>query len=589
MLLAGGSVLLSSCRVATEDPVVVEFVSPYWKPAIQSAAEAITTVGGLEAITLTLAEYHISLRQFAVGVGRYGEQANQIGYTLARLEPPSEARLAHASLLAVADSLVRIVASAQSFLAVEDLRLITAMVAELGVARANLFRFVAAIADETSRDVMGEQLAVLGELTFVPSTISRFAVMVGEFDSEIEMAARLGRYSPDARLAAQYPGWSEIARHFDAEGANAAAQIWDQRGFRVRIEMVPDIAIAVTVASDPLGIADWREPLWTYDLPFDVVGLAVSDDGGSWVCISREGQVLVLNRQGVVNWQRELNIPADGIAVNGDGTIAVGYGFFLAPLDDTGRPLWPQVKDQADNQIIEHIGFAAEDMMLARTTNNRGEGRAFIHRRDGRRWRLDAGSHSSGIGVSQLSADGSTLAVGTTGADVEQVVTVYQAGSGTTRTLVTFQPESSLVEMALSANGALVLLGTDKGLAIHESASGRLLHHIPLDVQAIRADPLGRVVYVSTTSGLKAFGFDGQLIWSNQNFAPSRFKVSANYLVAMTSPTTVSVLTATGIHVGDAGTLAPIREFALGRLADVLCVASAERLLQAWQLPAVEN
>ncbi|MDE2862060.1 MAG: hypothetical protein OXL33_01240, partial [Chloroflexota bacterium] len=71
----------------------------------------------------------------------------------------------------------------------------------------------------------------------------------------------------------------------------------------------------------------------------------------------------------------------------------------------------------------------------------------------------------------------------------------------------------------------------------------------------------------------------------NLDLAPRRIAASNNYLATVTEASTISVLTATGEHLGDATTLAPVRAIALAADVDILIAASAEQRLQAWQLP----
>ena len=281
-----------------------------------------------------------------------------------------------------------------------------------------------------------------------------------------------------------------------------------------------------------------------------------------------------------------MNFPADGVAVNGDGTLTAGFGFFVAPLDRTGEPVWPQVKDQADNQLIEQVEFAPDNLLLARSANNRGEGGAFIHRADGRKWRLDAGAHSSGIGTARLSFDGSVLAVATGGAAIEPVVSVYELRDQVTFLRTNFSSDSVITGLALNSDGTRLVLATGLGLEIRSAGDGQLLHRVPMEIVNLEPDPLGRVVYVTTPADLRAVDMDGRVIWQNANFAPRRLAVSHNFLAAVTGTATISILAATGSHLGDATTLAPVRGIAMTREVDILIAASAEQRLQAWQLPA---
>ena len=584
-LLAGGALLLAACGPEPDTVAPLELVRPYWRPALQGAADAIEVTRQMESNTHSFAAGLISLRQYALALGRYGPEIGTIGRTLAQLEPPADARAAHQSLLESADSLTLAAAKMNAYLQDEDLRQVVVAVDSLKRARAALGGFVAAIADPGSRTAMEQQLQVLGEIEFRPNTVNRFAVLVGEFGSAVEASARLGRYDPDAELSSRYRGWAEVGRYDGATEALAAAADWDGRGFRVRVEPTPDIHIDVAISSPALSNRDWRELIWFHDLEFDPVAVAASGDGSAAATISRTGQVASVGYGGSRLWERDLNFPADGVAVNRDGSLTAGFGFFVAPLDRQGEPVWPHVKDQADNQLIEQIEFAADSLLLARSANNRGEGGAFIHRADGRKWRLDAGPHSSGIGSARLSLDGSLLAIATGGASPGPAVSFYDLRDEVTFLRNSFTTQDPISDLALSGDGSRIVLATASALEIRDTQDGRLLHRVPLEVINIEPDPLGRFVYVTTPASLSAIGMDGQTIWRNLDLAPRRLAASNNYLATVTEASTISVLTATGEHLGDATTLAPVRAIALANDVDILIAASAEQRLQAWQLP----
>ena len=99
-------------------------------------------------------------------------------------------------------------------------------------------------------------------------------MLVGEFGSAVEAGARLGPFDPDAELSARFPGWAEVGRFAGAAEALIFATQWDERGFRVRIELAPDVEIDVDVFTPALARRDWRELIWFHDLPFDPVAVA---------------------------------------------------------------------------------------------------------------------------------------------------------------------------------------------------------------------------------------------------------------------------------------------------------------------------
>ncbi len=588
VLFAGATLLLAACGPEPLGTPAPALVRPYWRPALEGAAAAIEVTRHLEGNTRSFAAGLISLRQYALAMGRYGSEIGDIGRSLAQLEPPAAARNAHQHLLESADALTDVAAKMNTYLREEDLRQVVAAVEDLRRARDKLGGFVAAIADPGSRAAMEQQLRVLGEIEFRPTTVNRFAVLVGEFSSAVEAGARLGRYDPDAELSARYQGWAEVGRFAGAADALEAATQWDGRGFRARIELAPDVEIDVTVTTPALAHRDWRELIWFHDLPFDPVAVAAAADASVMAAISRAGQVALVGGDGSPRWERDLNFPADGIAINRDGSLTAGFGFFVAPLDRGGEPLWAHVKDQADNQLIEQIDFTAGDLVLARSVNNRGEGGAFIHRADGRKWRLDAGPHSSGIGSARINFDGTVLAVATGGEALEPMVSIYELRDQVTFLRTSFGGDEPIGGLALSGDGTRVVLATGIGLEVRSASDGRLLHRVPMEIINLQPDPLGRFVYVTTPAALRAVGMDGRVIWQNPNFAPRRFVVSNNYLAAVTETSTISILSATGSHLGDATTLAPVRALAMAREADILIAASAEQRLQAWQLPSPE-
>jgi hypothetical protein len=588
--MAGGALLLAACgpeSVATPPP---QLVRPYWRPALQGAADAIEVTRQMESNTQAFAAGLISLRQYALALGRYGTEIGDIGRALAQLEPPSDARDAHQSLLESADALTLSAAKMNAYLEDEDLRQVVVAVDDLKRARAALGSFVAAIEDPGSRTAMEQQLNVLGEIEFRPNTVNRFAVLVGEFGSAVEARARLGRFDPDAELSSRYRGWAEVGRFAGAEEALQSAADWDARGFRVRVEPMPDIQIDVSISSPALSHRDWRELIWFHDLEFDPIAVAASGDAAAVATISRSGRVAAIGFGGSRLWDRDLNFPADGIAVNRDGSLTAGFGFFVAPLDRQGEPVWPHVKDQSDNQIVDQVEFAGDSLLLARSVNNRGEGGAFMHRTDGLKWRLDAGPHSRGIGSARLSLDGSLLAIATGGASPDHAVSFYQVrdddlGDEVTFLRNSFATQDPISDLALSGDGGRIVLSTGNALEIRSTADGRLLHRVPMEVVNMEPDPLGRIVYVTTPAALSAIGMDGQTIWQNLDLAPRRIAASNNYVATVTEASTISVLTSTGELLGDATTLAPVRAIALAEDVDILIAASAEQRLQAWQLP----
>ena len=584
-LLVGGALLLAACGPEPVTAPPLQLVRPYWRPALQGAADAIEVTRQMESNTQAFAAGLISLRQYALALGRYGPEIGDIGRALAQLEPPADARDAHQSLLESADALTVAAANMNAYLQDEDLRQVVVAVDDLERARSALGDFVAAIDDPGSRSAMEQQLNVLGEIEFRSNTVNRFAVLVGEFGSAVEASARLGRFDPDAELSSRYQGWAEVGRFAGAAEALQSAAGWDARGFRVRVEPTPDIQIDVSISSPALSHRDWRELIWFHDLDFDPIAVAVSSDAAAVATISRTGQVAAIGTGGSRLWDRDLNFPADGVAVSRDGLLTAGFGFFVAPLDRQGEPVWPHVKDQSDNQLIEQIEFAADGLLMARSANNRGEGGAFMHRADGRKWRLDAGPHSLGIGSARLSLDGSLLAIATGGASPGPVVSIYDLRDGVTFLRNSFTAEHPISDLALSGDGGRIVLATATALEIRSTGDGRLLHRVPMEIINMEPDPLGRIVYVTTPAALSAIGMDGQTIWQNLDLAPRRIAASNNYVATVTEASTISVLTATGEPLGDATTLAPVRAIALADDVDILIAASAEQRLQAWQLP----
>lgn len=589
-LLAGGALLLAACGPEPVAAPPLQLVRPYWRPALQGAADAIEVTRQMESNTQAFAAGLISLRQYALALGRYGPEIGDIGRGLAQLEPPADARDAHQSLLESADALTLAAAKMNAYLQNEDLRQVVVAVDDLKRARSALGEFVAAIDDPGSRSAMEQQLNVLGEIEFRPNTVNRFAVLVGEFGSAVEASARLGRFDPDAELSSRYQGWVEVGRFSGAAEALQSAADWDARGFRVRVEPTPDIQIDVSISSPALSHRDWRELIWFHDLEFDPIAVAVSGDAAAVAAISRTGQIAAIGTGGSRLWDRDLNFPADGVAVSRDGLLTAGFGFFVAPLDRQGEPVWPHVKDQSDNQIVEQVEFAGASLLMARSANNRGEGGAFIHRADGHKWRLDAGPHSRGIGSARLSSDGSLMAIASGGASPGPAVSLYDVrvddlGDEITLLRNSFTAEHPISDLALSGDGSRIVLATSAALEIRSTADGRLLHRVPMEIINMEPDPLGRIVYVTTPAALSAIGMDGQTIWQNLDLAPRRIAASNNFVATVTEASTISVLTATGELLGDATTLAPVRAIALADDVDILIAASAEQRLQAWQLP----
>ena len=278
-------------------------------------------------------------------------------------------------------------------------------------------------------------------------------------------------------------------------------------------------------------------------------------------------------------WSAETGIPTSSTAISPSGSALATFGFDIVLLDEAGRPVW-QRPFRPDNQLIEEATLTTNGFVVARTTNVSGTGHVFAYTPDGLFW----GPTQDYIGAASLdvSPDSSVVAVGSTKDGVSQVILIERSGNLAQR----FGVDGEIRKLMLTHDAGHTVVHSANGLVAYDNNRGDFFADIPFSADIVALGAADDTVFAASPRGVAAYSLAGSQLWFNDEVAPRSLVTSKSFVCGISSDTSVSVLRTNGEYVGEATTLTSIRSIALAPETDVLAIASAERNILAWQLPA---
>jgi len=549
---------------------------PYWAPALIAATDALELLRLFEVNSRALAQASLTPERYATAINKLGPQVTRLSERLIPLIPPPNAGETHPLLLNAADQLVLALQSVREFrLDGRREHLVTAIDA-IAAARASLTEFVERVGTGNAAEALTRRLDSLGDFDIQAGSVTRYAVLVGQFVTAAEARAKLKDFKADTVISVQFPRWVETNRWDHLDEAVAAAEVWNERRLEVRVERVRDVVFSLDLRRAPSS-AGWRELAWLQTITFDAAAIAVSDDGNLFALASRDGLVQAFGGGGEPLWSADTTIPTSGIAVSpGGGTVAV-TGFDVVLLRD-GLPVW-QRPFRPDNQLLEKAALSRDNFLAVRSSNASEIGHVFAYTSAGLLW----GPTQEYIGAADIDMDPETglVAVGSVKQEGNQVVLISPDGQLVQR----FGVSGRIRGVFLARNGQLTVVDTAAGLEIYDNERGEFQRDIPFEFTVIAPDPTGEIFYLGSPKGLAAYNLDGAQLWFNDRVAPRSLMVSEDYVCGLSSNTSISVIQSDGVYIGEATTLASIRATVLAPSTNLLVAASAERYVLAWQLP----
>ncbi len=574
--LAAVSASLAACGQRTPDARPV--LKPYWEPAIQAAARTIEVLRLFEVNSRALAQQSLTPEKYAFAIESLTDQVVDLIESVISLTPPRDAVEVHPYLVGATDSLVEAVRAADGFGNDARREHLVNAISAIRAARINVNRFVSSVGGGKAAEGLQTMLNDLGDFEIIPTALGRHAVLVGTFDSRAEVRAQLRGFKDDAEPSIEFPHWVEVVRVDHLEDALKEEAVWIERQFETRIEEVQDVAFRLEV-DRPSTSASWKELIWLQKLDFDPSALTVARDGSMFAAAGRRGRVHAMSGQGDHIWSADTGIPTSSVAIApGGGTLAT-FGFDIVLLDDAGRPVW-QRPFRPDNQLIEEAKLTSNGFVVVRTTNVSGTGHVFAYTPDGLFW--GPTQDYIGAGSVDVSLDSNVVAVGSTKDGVSQVILIERSGNLAQR----FGVDGEIRRLLLTQDSGHTVVHSANGLVVYDNKRGDFFADIPFPADFVARGAEDDTIFAASPRGVAAYSLAGSQLWFNDGVAPRSLVASKSFVCGISSDTSVSVLRTNGEYVGEATTLTSIRAIALSPETDVLVIASAERNVLAWQLPA---
>lgn len=205
---------------------------------------------------------------------------------------------------------------------------------------------------------------------------------------------------------------------------NKGVQLWEFKADNAvtGVAITGDGTLVAAVSADRnLRLFDGQgQLLWTYTTKFPLLGVAIADDGGYVSVASVEGKnLLLLNREGKLVWDKNLIVPVESTAIYGSGENTR----VLAGTRDSRIYLFSAKGDELYriqlDDIVHSLAVTRSGSRIAAAT---GDGRVTVI--DGSTakviWQMDARRERSAdrMRAVSMSADGSVVVSGVSYGDV---------------------------------------------------------------------------------------------------------------------------------------------------------------------------
>ena len=224
---------------------------------------------------------------------------------------------------------------------------------------------------------------------------------------------------------------------------------------------------------------------------------------------------------------------------------------------------------------------------MVRSTNASGVGRVFSFNRQGQVW----GPTKDYISAASIDLDEQTgiVAVGSSNRGENQVVLIRADGNLEQRFGVGGDIEGDILQVIFTLAGDQIAVLTTAGLQVFESTTANPRSTLPFPATAAARTPRDDILVLAGDAGIGSFTLDGTEVWFAPGVRARAIYPMDDYVAALVDDTTITVIRADGAVLGDATTLAAIRGVAVAPGLNRLFAVSAERQLQAWQLPPIAS
>ncbi|MCY4110555.1 MAG: hypothetical protein OXF96_01280 [Chloroflexi bacterium] len=576
IVIGGGAV---ACGEAPPQPLAVR-LRPYWEPALEVATGSLDVLRTLTINSNAFARGSLSTDQFLLSIEAQWPSISALSQQVIPLDPSLDDQESHTALVAMVDTLVEIGPTVRGYRETEQPERLMHLVTLQQQVREQLGAFIEGIGPGLAQDGLRARLDAIGESTIEAWRVRKRAVLVGPYEDEAAARASLAHIVDDLRLSPTNPGWVEVARFADPATADAAAGEWLARGVQVRVEDVIDLTFNVTTHRAPER-QSWRELLWLERLDFDPKDLAASELGEQVVAVARSGKVASFGADGGLRWARDMRMPLAHVSMQRQGDLLAIHGFDVQLLDAVGNQVWP-APVRPDNQLLEQALFDDEGTRLVvRSTNASGVGRVFAFTRQGPDW----GPTKSYISAASIDLDkrSGTVAVGSSNRGENQVVLIRPDGNLQQR----FGVDGDILQVIFTQEGDQVITLTSAGLQVFEAESANIRTQLRFPATAAARATRDDILILAGEAGVGSFTLDGTEVWFTPRVRARAVYPMDDYVAALVDDMTITVIRSDGAVLGDATTLAAIRGVAVAPGLNRLFAVSAERQLQAWQLPPV--
>ena len=566
--------------IGSENSVPQTQLRPYWEPALEVAAGAIDVLRTIAINTGAFARGGLTLDRYLRSVESQRRPITDLAELIIPLHPPSDASAPHEALASAIDALVGIGPTVLKYRNSEQPEHLIHLIAVQDEVRAGLTLFIDGIGPGLAHSGLRNRLSAIGESDIVIWRMPTHAVLVGPFDDEAAARATLAHMlDEEIRLSPTSIGWVEVGRFTDRAIADEAAREWLIKDFQVRIKDTIDLAFDVTTIRPPVR-QSWRELDWLAPLAFDAIDLAASDMGEQVIAVSRAGKVASFDEDGSLKWTRDMRMPLAYVSMQQHGEFSAVHGFEIQILDTNGNPVWPTAF-RPDNQLLEQAIFNESGRRLVvRSTNASGLGRVFSFDHTGRIW----GPTKDYIAAAKVAfhSPTGTVAVGSSKLGENQVVLIQSNGHFLQR----FGVDGDIIELVFTVSGDRVAVLTNEGVSVFECATANPRGSIPFPAKHVVRAPHDDVLFLAGDAGIGSFTIDGFEIWTAPTVRARTLYPMASYIGAHVDDLTITVIRNDGVILGNATTLATIHAIAVAPDRDRIFAVSAERQIQAWQMPS---
>jgi hypothetical protein len=570
------ALLLACARPAREPPPMG--ADEYWAsagPLAQRLAEAIRLFSVNNA---AIAQAQLDPGRYCQSIEALAPDIFDAGRRLVPLRPPVQWRRAHAALIRSSDLLVASVRLTREFRTTRRMVYLAQVFQQVQQAQQELENAARQATDRPEGMALAARLDELGAVLIDAQATPVYTVLVGPFASAVEARTVAERAGPPATATDRSPFLVRLAAFDQFGGAQAEADVWQERGVPARVEEESRFSFQVTWVR-PARARVWREPVWQQPLSFPAMSVAASDTGDTVIVTAPDGSLQGWSINGVYQWHRKLDVPIHSVAMSGNGERLLLAGYTVSYHAKNGQNLW-RAPDNTDGTLIVETQMSQDGtLMAARSANDSGEGRIFGLGLWGRLWRTrdDVGAQAMWV-----SPKGDLIAA-LSNRNGESFVVVYNPAG---ERVYQFPVLRNAQRIVLAPGGKHTAILTSTEVAWYENDGGKLVWRQPFRGQVLLPTGDGTRLVAAGRDGIAAFDLSGNRLWLAADWPITQLVVGGSYLAAVTEGVRVQVYRLDGTLLGEVTPLATVRSLAFAQQGRRLLVLDAEQKLTAWDLPA---